>query len=287
MIITYLKAGIAAMRKRPWLAVLLFSVHAMLGYFIATPVAGALNTTFATAGIEEIDIALLADIPEALLTALATVFGLIMIATLVLFVWSSAVGVGLPQALRQDGARSFWSGVDRYFWRSLALTGLFLVPMGIWTVVMAVLTLILAAAISGEVIQFWALFVAAPTLWMVGMAAIDLTLDYARIALVSNDSEVVESAKLGFRHGLRRGSAQAVYLIWFVPSLLLLLLPTELEMAIGASFGLFLLQQLVLLGRSFVSVGWMGSQVALYEDGTRPEAIAGAAAPAAGNMAAA
>lgn len=262
------------MRDRPWLAVLLFSVHAVLGYFIATPIAGALNTTFATAGVEEIDIAMLADIPEALLAAFASVFGLIMVATLVLFVWSSAAGVGIPHALRQGGARSFWSGVDRYFWQGLALTGFFLVPMGIWTVVVAVLGLLISVNLSGEVAQFWVAFVGVPTFWMIGMAALDLTLDYARIALVSTDSGVVDSARLGLRRGLRNGTAQAVYLLWFIPSLILLLFPTELEMVAGASFGTFLLQQLVLLGRSFVSVGWVGSQVAVFEDAVHPEAIA-------------
>lgn len=266
------------MRAQPWLAVLLFSVHAVLGYSIATPIGGALKTSFAASGFEEIDIALLADIPEALLGAFASVFGLLMIATLVLFVWSSAAGVGLPQALRQGGVRSFWSGVDRYFWRGVGLTGLFLIPMGIWTAAVAVLAFILGVTLSSEVTRFWAVLVAFPTLWLTGMAAIDLTLDYARIALVSSDSGVVESAKMGLRHGLRRGAAQAVYLVWFVPSLLLLVLPTELEMFIGASIGVFLLQQLVLLGRSFVSVGWIGSQVALFEDADGPETIAEATA---------
>ena len=274
MTISYIKAGVGALRARPWLAVLLFSVHAVLGYFIATPIGAALDSTFGPAGFEEIDIALLADIPEVLLGAFGTVFGLLFVAALILFVWSSAAGVGLPQALRQGGARSFWSGVDRYFWRGLGLTGLFLFPIGLWTGAMAVLATLLSFGLSSEVTQFWAVFVAVPVLWMTGMAALDLTLDYARIALVSRDSGIVESAKMGLRHGLRSGRAQAVYLVWFVPSILLLLLPTELEMAIGASFGLFLLQQLVLLGRSFVSVGWMGSQVALFEDADLPEAIA-------------
>ncbi|MFT4603369.1 MAG: hypothetical protein ACI9W4_000083 [Rhodothermales bacterium] len=264
-----------AIRAKPWLAVLLFSVHAVLGYLIATPIGAALTTTFGAAGFEEIDIALLADIPEALAGAFASVFGLLMIATLILFLWSSAAGVGLPQALRQGGARSFWSGVDRYFWKSLGLTGLFLVPMGIWTGIVAGVAIVFALTLSSEVIQFWTVFVAVPAVWLTGMAAIDLTLDYARIALVSSDSSVVESAKMGFRRGLRRWAAHGVYLVWFVPSLLLLLLPTELEMSMGASFGLFLLQQVVLLGRSFISVGWMGSQVALYEDGDQPEAITG------------
>ncbi|NNE70854.1 MAG: hypothetical protein HKN29_10900 [Rhodothermales bacterium] len=276
MITSSIRSGLQAIRQRPLLALLIFLVHAALGYLISAPIGGALATTFAEAGIDSIDVELLADIPEVLGSTLATVFGLIGFSFLLLFFWSSALGVGLVEALRQGGGRSFWRGVENYFWRSTGLTALFVVPAAVWGIGMLLLAVVFFINLSGEVVVFWTVFVGVPSVLIMGLAALDLALDYARIALVQRDLGVFEAAGAGFRFGLGRWSSQAVYLFWYVPSLVLLLLPIPIETALGASFGVYLLQQLVLLGRAGIGVAWIGSEVALYESHHEMPAIAGA-----------
>lgn len=274
MIISFFRSGIRIARQHPWLAVFIFLVHAMLGWVIATPIGSGLSAAFASSGIEALDVELLADILEMAGGALATVFGLIGIAFVLLFLWSSAVGVGVVEAIRSGGGRSFWRGIEIFYWRSLGLTAVFALTAAVWTAGIVFAGIMFFTALSGEVVIFWTVFVAVPTVWLAGLAAMDLALDYARIALVQRDLSPFSAVGEGIRFGLGRLSSHVVYLLWYLPSLILLVLPTPIETVLGASFGVFLLQQLVLLGRAWVGIAWMGSQVTHYESANELPALA-------------
>ena len=257
------------MRKRPALAVLLFAVQFVVAYAIATPIGEAFNASFGGAGIsasEMLNPVLLVDFFQENAGLFGTVFGLIVLAIPLLLVWNSCVGVGLAHALRDGAVRSFWAGVSVWFWPGLGLTALYAVAVAIWTVAAVILGSVLAFSLSGEVAVFWGVFVVVPSLWIAGLAIIDLELDYARIGMVTRDQGVFESAWFGVRFGLGRRAAQLLYLTWFFPALILTVLPAPLEAVLGASVIVFVVQQLVILGRHFVTVGWIGSQVAFHED---------------------
>lgn len=274
MITSSLRSGIRIARQHPWLAMFIFLVHAVLGWAIATPIGSGLSAAFASSGIESIDVELLADISELGGGVLATVFGLVGIAFVLLFLWSSAVGVGLVEAIRIGGGRSFWRGVEVFFWRSLGLTAVFTLAAAVWTASAVLAGIVFFSALSGEVVIFWTVFVAVPTVWVVGLAAMDLALDYSRIALVQRDLSPFSAIGGGIHFGLGRLSSHIIYLIWYLPSLILLVLPTPIETVLGASFGVFLLQQLLLLARAWVGIAWVGSQVAHFECANELPAIA-------------
>ncbi|MFT5141418.1 MAG: hypothetical protein ACI80V_000540 [Rhodothermales bacterium] len=265
-----IRAGLVALRRHSGLAVLLFVVPAVLGYLIAYPIGSAFNASFGASGFgpdlaEGLDPVLLADFFGENVGLLSAVAGLLALMVPILLVWSTVVGVGLVHTLRDGGVRPFWSGVSTFFWRGLAQTALFLVPIGGWTLLSFGAAVVLGMSFSGEVALFWSIGVAVPAVWIAGMAAIDMILDYARIGLVARGMSVIGSAWFGVRFAYGRLNTHLIYAAWFIPSLCLILLPSGLEIWLGASVVLWLVQQLVLLCRSFVTIGWMGSQVALFE----------------------
>jgi len=94
--------------------------------------------------------------------------------------------------------------------------------------------------------------------------------DYGRMALVVSDQKVLRATGIGIAWPFKHGKASGLYVVWFVPAALLLLLPTVLGMTVaaatgGAIWGRFLMQQILLLLRAAVTVGWFGSETALYE----------------------
>jgi hypothetical protein len=265
-----MRAGLRSLRRHPGLAALLFAVPAVLGYLVAYPIGAAFDASFGSTGFgpdlaEGLDPVLLADFFGQNVGLISTVMGLVGLMVPILLIWSTVVGVGLVHTLRDGGVRPFWSGVSTYFWRGLVQTALFLIPIGGWTLVMFGAALFLGVLLSGEVALFWSLGVVIPALWIAGLAAIDMILDYARIGLVARGMSVAESAWFGLRFAYGRLATHLIYWAWFIPSLFLILLPVGLEIWMGASIGLWFVQQLVLLSRSFVTIGWMGSQVALFE----------------------
>ena len=122
----------------------------------------------------------------------------------------------------------------------------------------------------GEVGAFWINLVILPTLLISVLAVLDLMHDYARMALVVDEQKVFKAMFTGLAWPFKHGSASGLYVAWFVPATVLLLLPTVLDMNVaaatgGAIWGLFLMQQIVMLLRAAVTVGWFGSETALYE----------------------
>ena len=185
-------------------------------------------------------------------------------------IWKAAASVGLIHALRGDDARSFWQGVGRYSGKAVLLGLLFLVLALIGVVGLLIVAGGLSAFWPGEVGTFWINFVILPTLAISGLAVLDLMHDYARMALVVDEKKVFKATFTGLAWPFKHGQASGLYVAWFVPAAVLLLLPTVLDMNVaaatgGAIWGLFLMQQILMLLRAGVTVGWFGSETALYE----------------------
>ena len=275
MIGTSITAGLNGVRRRPGLVVLIYAMNPVLAFVLSIPVAIALSSTVGSTGFDAdlaggFDFVLWADIIEEAGEALGALqFQLLWMIPLYL-IWKAAASIGLIHALRGDDARSFWQGVGRYTGKAVLLGLLFLVFVLVVVVGLAIAVGVLSAIWPGEVGTFWINLVILPTLAISGLAVLDLMHDYARMALVVDEKKVFKATVTGLAWPFKHGSASGLYVAWFVPAALLLLLPTVLDMNVaaatgGAIWGLFLMQQVLMLLRAAVTVGWFGSETALYE----------------------
>ena len=275
MIGTSFAAGFTGIRRRPGLVVLIYAMNLMMALILSIPVYIALSSTVGGTGFDAdlaggFDFVLWADIIEEVGEALGALqFQLLWMIPLYL-IWKAAASVGLIHALRGDDARSFWQGVGRYTGKAVLLGLLFLVLALIGVVGLLIVAGGLSAFWPGEVGVFWINFAILPTLAISGLAVLDLMHDYARMALVVDEQKVLKATFTGLAWPFKHGQASGLYVAWFVPAALLLLLPTVLDMNVaaatgGAIWGLFLMQQILLLLRAAVTVGWFGSETTLYE----------------------
>ena len=270
-----LTAGLTGLRRRPGLVVLLYAMNLIIALPLAIAVGVTLGNTVGPTGFGEalaqgFDIVLWADIIDKAGEALRASFLHLLWMVPLYLIWKAAAAVGLIHALRGDQTRSFWRGVGRYTGRGVLLGIGFLVLTGIGVVVVLGIALALGAVWSGKVGGFWVNAVIAPTLIISVLAVFDLMHDYARAALVVGDEKVLTALGTGVVWPFRHGQASRLYLIWFAPAALLLLLPMVLDANVtaatsGTLWGLFVAQQVFMLLRAAVTVGWFGSETAFYE----------------------
>lgn len=292
MLARSVSAGLAVLRRRAGLAVLLYVVNLGLAFVLAWPLYGALRRVVGPTGFGPdlaagFDLGLWATIVEHL----GEVFGLLGLNLLwmvpLYLLWQAAAMVGLIHAVRGLAVRSFWQGVGRYTGRALVLALLFGVALVLAVIIVLAIGIMLSALWPGEAGAFWINFVILPTLFISAFAGLDLMHDYARIALVTEEQPVMQALATGLTWPRTHRTATVLYLAWFVPAALLWLLPTLLDGNLAAASDtavwlLFILQQLVLLLRAAVTVGWIGSETYLFETLRLREAplIAEAPAPA-------
>jgi hypothetical protein len=254
---------------------LLFALDLALAFILSLAAAAIIGRELAPTGFSEtlardFDLVLWADMGEALGSATGTLLQqLVWVIPLWMF-WKAVAHAGLVHALRGDAVRPFWQGVGRYAGRAVLLALLYLLALVVVAVVVGVVAVVLNLAWSGEVGAFWSNFVLVPTLLITLLAVLDLMHDYSRIALVVDEKKVLKAFATGVAWPVRHGQASWLYWLWFLPGLVLVLLPVWLDMSFVAAttlgiWGLFMLQQVVLLARSAVTVGWIGSETAFYE----------------------
>jgi len=270
MLFRSFSAGITALKTRPGLVGLIYGMNLVIAFILAVPIYIVLSNTVADTGFSgdlaaRFDVVLWADIMEKAGPILASVRAQFLWMVPLYLLWQVAAGVGLIHALRDGGVRSFWQGVGRYTGPGLLLALMYLLPLLGWFVFTAIVGVLLNFLWPGEVGAFWSFFVIIPTLVITGIAVFDLIQDYGRTALVVGGKTVTSAWTTGFAWPFRYGVSSWLYLMWFVIAALLLLAPTFIERNIGAAWGVFLLQQLFLFARAAVTIGWYGSEVALYE----------------------
>ena len=108
-----------------------------------------------------------------------------------------------------------------------------------------------------------------PFLIITTWATLDLFQRYARIALVVKRESVGRALSTGFRWPIRYGGASYLYIVWFTIVLVITVVTQVLnaKLHVGVPLVLlgFLIQQISLFTRSAAKVGWIGSEVRLFE----------------------
>ncbi len=262
--------GLDAIRSHLGLVALLYGVGVAVAFVLAMPLYIALQDTLDPSGFgpdlfASFDIVVWADVLQQAGPVLNMLMGQMLWMVPLYALWRVASQVGLLHALRDGGAgRSFWEGVGRFTGRGLLVSLTFFVVQG---GAMFVATIVLGAivATSGEFGIFWGVFVAVPAVLVTIFAICDLMLDYALAAVVIGHCKPMAALGEGIRFPFKHGVASWLYLVWFALAAICTLAPTQLEFVMHGVWGLFVLQQLFLLFRTAITVGWIGSTAYVYE----------------------
>ena len=266
----FFKQGFAAATARPGLVGLLYAFGLVVALIVTVPIFLTLASVTGTSGFSPVlsaqfDVALWADIMEdAGSTFQALQLQLFWIIPFFLL-WKTASSVGVISTLYTNGATSFWEGLGEYTGRAVLLALVFLVPIVALSVGIAVVTFALTMIWTGEVGGYWIFVVILPVMIVLGFALLDLMHDYARMELVIGNKPVMESMISGLTWPFRNGGAAVLYAGWFIVALILIAVPTIIDLRPGGLWGVFLLQQIVLFVRAATTVGWFGSEVAYYD----------------------
>lgn len=275
MIRSSLADGWKALSRRKGLAALLYALDLAFAFVLSLAVLALLNdgvaqTGFARELARSFDLALWADMGDTVGDVFGALISQLIWVIPLWLVWKAVAQTGLVHALRGDAIRPFWDGVGRYGGRAIVLALCYLGLLVGAVLVVVVAGFVLNGVWQGEVGAFWVNLVILPTLAITLVAILDLMHDYSRIALVVDEQPVRKALATGLLWPFRHGAASRLYVLWFVPALLLWALPVVLDMSVPGGttagvWGLFLVQQLALVARAAVTVGWLGSETALYE----------------------
>ena len=257
--------------KRPGLAGILYGINITMGVILSIPIFIAFAAAISDSGFspemaEQFDIGLWADMLEETGPIFQILMGQLIWMIPLIYIWKVASSVAVVHAVQGSGEGSFWQGVGQHTGRALLL-GLPFVGMALTLLIaVVILVTILGFLLTGEVVQFWIRFVFTPIILFIGLAFVDMMHDFARIELVVGKKKIMESWFAGVTWFLHSGTAHAVYLGWLAIGLVTMILPLWANVAVGGLFLAFLLQQTLLFIRSMVTVGWIASEVMLYED---------------------
>jgi hypothetical protein len=269
------RTGLHRLRQRPWLVVLVYAVHLVAAFALAALAGSALEAAVGTTGFSDalaadFDIGLWTNVLEKAGPTIGLLFLNLLWVLPLMMLWKVIVSVGLIHALGGAADGSFWRGVKRHTGRGLLLALLFALPLVGWLVAVGVAGAVLNALGDGEVFFFWANLVVLPTLLIAGLAVLDLMHDCARIALVTGEAKTTRAWRSGMERPFRQGEISYVYLAWFAPAALLWIAPFFLDASVAGTtasgiWGLFAAQQITLLLRAAIVVGWLGNAVAFFE----------------------
>lgn len=262
--------GLDSIRRRPGLAVLIYAANLLLMLTLSIPLFTVLNSAVAGSGFSEelaagFDLALWADILEAHPEIMTTLGWQLLWMVPLYLIWNTLVLTGLGHALARRGYGSFWQGIARHGVRA-TLLGLMYGAIAVIAVIGIGVLVALAAAIGpSEAGAYYAVTVLLPLLLLLALALLDMMQDFARLDLIFGGKSVVRAWLGGFAWPFRSGAANGVYILWMLGSGLILLLAAALDLSMGGLFLVFLLQQIMMFGRSATTVGWIGSEVAVWE----------------------
>jgi len=239
---------------------LILSIPIFVAFSSATELSG-----FSSEMAQDLDISLMADLFAESGPLVQIIMAQLLWFIPLLFLWKVASSAGLTHALSATGDRSFWQGVGRYTGKS-ALLGLFYFGMTIvFLVGVILLVAIVSSMISGEVASFWLQFVFMPLVLFLGVAFIDMMHDFGRAELVIAGKSVKDSWLEGMKWPFRSGDANTIYLGWMFTGVILLLILLMLDLSMTGILIAFIVQQLLLFARALITVGWIGSEVHLFE----------------------
>lgn len=266
--------GISFIRKKPGLVLLLFVVNLVFAFVLTLPIKGALEQVTGNRGVGELagefDIVVWADIFNLFNPALGGFMSQLIWLIPVIFLWNVASSVGIINAVRDGGIRSFWPGVGHFTGRGVLLALLFAIA-GICALVgIALAAVLLYGLFGGEAGTFWISTTVLPLMLLIVFSLIDLAHDYARIKLVRDETPILTCFAVGVKWPLVNRTAFPLYVIWSLLALIVIIVPTVIDANTTAatSFGvwtLFFFQQIFFLLRAAVTIAWFGSEVHLFE----------------------
>ena len=270
-----IRNGISFLHQKPGLVILIYSFNLLAAYVVALPLKTALTDLLAPKGFGadlavETDIVVWTDLIQELNYVFDGIFSQIVWMLPLLFIGKVASSVGLINALRDGGIRSFWPGVGYYTGRGLLLGLLFLVVSIVAIVASIVFFILLYGVFSGEAGRWWVSIAVIPAILITVFAFLDMVHDYARIKLVKDEPGVFKCFLEGFRWPFAHRSALPIYAFWFLAATVTVILPSCIDASMAATttggvWALFLIQQIVILVRAALTVAWFGSEVYFFE----------------------
>ena len=271
MTLDAIKQGFETLTRRPSLAGILYGMNLLVGILIAVPLAVLLSSSVAGTGFgpdmaADFDITLWADVFEDSGAAARVLIMQLLWIVPIYLGWKIASTVGLLHASGLGGGRSFWEGIGRHTMRGLLIGLLYLIPFLGVVILSLIAGVIVSGVLGGEVGIFWAWWVTTPVLIVLGAALIDLMEDFALAEHVLGNRTVVQSWLRGMSWPFTRPITLAVYGFWWIVGTAVVFFAFVLDIRLGGIWSAFLLQQLLLLGRAGITVGWIASEAAIYED---------------------
>ncbi len=267
-------AGAGLIRERIGLVTLLYVFDVVIALLLAIPIYNAVVEHVGYSGfgadlIREFDLVLWRDIIDLMTDVLQGVGIQLLLVIPIYWIWKTASRMGVIYALHQGAIWPFWRGVGYYTAKGLILGFVFL-PVKI---IGAGLAVMIGAGFSniwgGEVGAFWTIGVITPFLVISVWAMIDLFQRYARISIVVRHDTIGNALAAGFSWPFKYGAASYVYLVWFMivgfVFVITQVLNATLHIGISAIMLGFFIQQVSLFTRTAAEVGWIGSEVDLFE----------------------
>lgn len=267
-------AGAGLIRERIGLVVLLYVFDITIALLLAIPIYNAVVEHVGYSGfgadlIQGFDLVLWRDIIDAMTDVLQGVGIQLLLVIPIYWIWKTASRMGVIYALHQGAIWPFWRGVGYYTAKGLIL-GIVFLPVKI---IGAGLAIVIGAGLSniwvGSVGAFWTIGVITPILVISVLSMIDLFQRYARISIVVRHDTIWNALSAGFSWPFKYGAASYVYLLWFMivafVFIITQVLNATLHVGISAILVGFLIQQISLFTRSAAEVGWIGSEVDLFE----------------------
>ncbi len=267
----YITNGFQRAKERPRLAAIMYAANLAMGLLLSIPILVAFSQSTELSGYSEqmsegFDLTLWADLMETSGPLLQTLLAQMMWVLPILFVWKMGSSAGLIHAQSEGGTRSFWKGLGQHTMKASVLGLLFLVPTAAWIVFVVIVATVLSTVLTGEVGSFWVQFVFSPLAVFLGIALIDMMHDFGRIELVLGKKGIMDSWFDGMKWPFHSAYANSVYIGWMVLGLIFIVLPFMLDLSLAGLLIAFVVQQILLFGRSMITVGWISSEVLLYED---------------------
>lgn len=275
----HIKEGFGKAAHRRSLILLLYLATLGLAMILAVPVFRGVDLAFGTSGFsrelaEKFDVILWVNALKGLGSTLSATISQFFWAIPLFIVWKVASQVGLVHALQGQADKPFWEGVGRHTVRGLGLAVIFLLlalflVVAVWIVLGGLLSGMDDPGLSWTPQQYWTVMAVGPAITILILAALDLMHDYARMHLVLRGQGIWESFIAGLGWPFRRFSAVAVYGFWLILGAAFWTLPFLIDYVLaktttGGILGAFALQQIAILVRNGVSVGWIGSEVSLF-----------------------
>ena len=267
--------GFSLIGRRFRLVVLIYALNLVITFLVVWPIYNMLVESVGATGfgrdlVQQFDLLLWREI----LIENREVFLQLLLRGLwvlpLVWIWKTATQVGVIYALHQGAIWPFWSGVYFHTIRGLILGLFFILLKAAWVVSIFIGVLYVQESFFGsEVGLFWLMGVILPFVLLTGLAIIELYQRYSRLALVIRNDWVRDAIRMGFYWPTKNSVASLVFISWYFIGLALsaISLFVNAKLHVGLSFLLLvvIVQQAILILRSAVTVGWVGSEVFLFE----------------------